>query len=190
MWDPSHKLSPLKSWNRVWVMLQIKVAQIHACWFWGKVIDAWSPWWDKCCLVGLLKKKFCLIGSDGTGTSISWDVCFCGFTHWLFRTLEQPQLSSPIKNWPNTNSNSDRRNKKWTQHAPQLGSKIKNLRREEWVFWVNIIKSEFYFRYRNYWKLFKIVKKESEFWYHHCRNSTKNIREKKKKGERENAEFR
>ena len=53
------------------------------------------------------------------------------------------------------------------------------------VFWVNIAKYELYFSYRNRWKLFRIVRKESEFQYHHCRNSTKSMREKKKKrGER------
>ena len=50
------------------------------------------------------------------------------------------------------------------------------------VFLVNIAKSKLYLRYRNYWKLFKIVRKESEFRYYHCRNSTKSMREKKKKG--------
>ena len=34
----------------------------------------------------------------------------------------------------------------------------------------------------NYWKLFRIVRKESEFQYNYCRNSTKSMREKKKKG--------
>ena len=50
------------------------------------------------------------------------------------------------------------------------------------VFLVNIAKSKLYLRYRNCWKLFKIVRKESEFRYYHCRNSTKSMREKKKKG--------
>ena len=31
------------------------------------------------------------------------------------------------------------------------------------VFWVNIAKSELYLRYRNYSKLFRIMRKESEF---------------------------
>ena len=58
------------------------------------------------------------------------------------------------------------------------------------VFWVNIAKFELYLHYRNCWKLFRIVRKESEFRYHHCPNSTKSMRKKKKKGERENVEFR
>ena len=58
------------------------------------------------------------------------------------------------------------------------------------VFWVNIVKSELYLRYKNCSKLFKIMKKENEFRYHHCRNSTKSMREKEKRGERENVEFR
>ena len=50
------------------------------------------------------------------------------------------------------------------------------------VFSVNIAKSELYLRYRNCWKLFRILRKKSEFWYHHFWNSTKNMREKKKNG--------
>ena len=59
-----------------------------------------------------------------------------------------------------------------------------------WVFWVNIAKSELNLRYRNCWNLFEILRKETEFRYCHCRNSTKSMREKKKKVERENVEFR
>ena len=50
------------------------------------------------------------------------------------------------------------------------------------VFSVNNAKFELYLRYRNCWKLFRILRKKSEFWYHHFRNSTKNMREKKKNG--------
>ena len=59
-----------------------------------------------------------------------------------------------------------------------------------WVFWVNIAKSEVNLRYRYCSKLFGILRREIEFWYYHCRNSTKSMREKKKKMERENVEFR
>ena len=59
-----------------------------------------------------------------------------------------------------------------------------------WVFWVNIAKSELNLRYKNYWNLFGILRRETEFRYYHCRNSTKSMREKKKKVERENVEFR
>ena len=62
----------------------------------------------------------------------------------------------------------------------------------EWdlrVFWVNIAKSEVNLRYRYYSKLFGILRREIEFRYYRCRNSTKSMREKKKKVERENVEF-
>ena len=39
-------------------------------------------------------------------------------------------------------------------------------------------------------KLFGILRREIEFRYYRCRNSTKSMREKKKKVERENVEFR
>ena len=58
------------------------------------------------------------------------------------------------------------------------------------VFWVNIAKSEVNLRYRNCPNLFGILRREIEFRYYRCRNSTKSMREKKKKVERENVEFR
>ena len=58
------------------------------------------------------------------------------------------------------------------------------------VFWVNIAKSEVNLRYRNCSKLFGILRREIEFRYYRYRNSTKSMREKKKKVERENIEFR
>ena len=58
------------------------------------------------------------------------------------------------------------------------------------VFWVNIAKFEVNLRYRNCSNLFGILRREIEFRYYHCRNSTKSMREKKKKVERENVEFR
>ena len=58
------------------------------------------------------------------------------------------------------------------------------------VFWINITKSEVNLRYRYYSKLFGILRREIEFRYYRCRNSTKSMREKKKKVERENVEFR
>ena len=57
------------------------------------------------------------------------------------------------------------------------------------VFWVNIVKSEVNLRYRNCSNLFGILRREIEFQYYRCRNSTKSMREKKKKVERENVEF-
>ena len=63
----------------------------------------------------------------------------------------------------------------------------------EWdlrVFWVNIAKSEVNLRYSYCSKLFGILRREIEFRYYRCRNSTKSMREKKKKVERENVEFR
>ena len=57
------------------------------------------------------------------------------------------------------------------------------------VFWVNIAKYELNLRYRNCWNLFGILRREIEFQYCHCQNSTKSMREKKKKMERENVEF-
>ena len=62
--------------------------------------------------------------------------------------------------------------------------------KKKWVFWVNITKSEVNLRYRNCSNLFGILRREIEFWNYHCRNSTKSMREKKKKVERENVEFR
>ena len=62
----------------------------------------------------------------------------------------------------------------------------------EWdlrVFWVNIAKSEVNLRYRYCSKLFGILRREIEFRYYRCRNSTKSMREKKKKVEIENVEF-
>ena len=58
------------------------------------------------------------------------------------------------------------------------------------LFWVNIAKLEVNLRYRYCSKLFGILRREIEFWYYRCRNSTKSMREKKKKVERENVEFR
>ena len=58
------------------------------------------------------------------------------------------------------------------------------------VFWINIAKSEVNLRYRNCSNLFGILRREIEFRYYRCRNSTKSMREKKKKVERENVEFR
>ena len=58
------------------------------------------------------------------------------------------------------------------------------------VFWVNIAKFEVNLRYRNCSNLFEILRREIEFRYYRCRNSNKSMREKKKKGERENVEFR
>ena len=60
----------------------------------------------------------------------------------------------------------------------------------KWVFWVNITKSEVNLRYRYCSKLFGILRRQIEFRYYRCRNSTKSMREKKKKVERENVEFR
>ena len=57
------------------------------------------------------------------------------------------------------------------------------------VFWVNIAKSEVNLRYRNCSNLFGILRREIEFRYYRCRNSTKSMREKKKMVERENIEF-
>ena len=58
------------------------------------------------------------------------------------------------------------------------------------AFWVNIAKSEVNLRFRNCSNLFGILRREIEFQYYHSRNSTKSMREKKKKVERENVEFR
>ena len=58
------------------------------------------------------------------------------------------------------------------------------------VFWVNIAKSEVNLRYRYCSKLFGILRKKIEFRYYRCQNITKSMREKKKKVERENVEFR
>ena len=58
------------------------------------------------------------------------------------------------------------------------------------VFWVNIAKSEVNLRYRNCSNLFEILRREIEFRYYRCQNSTKSMRGKKKKVERENVEFR
>ena len=67
---------------------------------------------------------------------------------------------------------------------------IKIMTQKALVFWVNIAKSELYLRYRNYSKLFRVMRKESEFRYHQCEIQQKSMREKEKKGERENVEFR
>ena len=56
------------------------------------------------------------------------------------------------------------------------------------VFWVNIVKSEVNLRYRNCSNLFGILRREIEFRYYRCRNSTKSMREKKKKVERDNGD--
>ena len=58
------------------------------------------------------------------------------------------------------------------------------------IFWVNIAKFEVNLHYRNCSNLFGILRRKIEFWYYHCWNSTKSMREKKKKVERENVEFR
>ena len=57
------------------------------------------------------------------------------------------------------------------------------------VFWVNIAKSKVNLHYRNCSNLFGILRREIEFRYYCCQNSTKSMREKKKKVERENVEF-
>ena len=67
---------------------------------------------------------------------------------------------------------------------------VSNLRTEKGVFWVNIAKSEINLHYKNCSNLFGILRREIEFRYYCCRNSTKSMREKKKKVERENVEFR
>ena len=56
-------------------------------------------------------------------------------------------------------------------------------------FWVNIVKFEVNLPYRNRLNLFGILKREIKFRYYCCRNSTKSMREKKKKMERKNVEF-
>ena len=61
---------------------------------------------------------------------------------------------------------------------------------ELWVFWVNIVKFEVNLCYRNCLNLFGILRREIKFRYYRCRNWTKSMREKKKKVERENVEFR
>ena len=58
------------------------------------------------------------------------------------------------------------------------------------VFWLNIAESRVYLRYGHCSKLFRELRKESEFWQRRCQNSNKSIREKEKKWERENFEFR
>ena len=58
------------------------------------------------------------------------------------------------------------------------------------VFWINIAKSEVNLYYRYYSKLFGILRREIKFGYYRCRNLTKSMREKQKKVERENVEFR
>ena len=58
------------------------------------------------------------------------------------------------------------------------------------VFWVNIVKSEVNLHYKNCLNLFEILKREIEFRYYFCQNSTKSMREKKKKVERKNVKFR
>ena len=55
---------------------------------------------------------------------------------------------------------------------------------------VNIVKSEVNLHYRNCSNLFGILRREIEFQYYRCWNSTRSMREKKKKVERENVEFR
>ena len=57
------------------------------------------------------------------------------------------------------------------------------------VFWINIAKSEVNLRYRNCSNLFGISRREIKFRYYCYRNSTKSMREKKKKVERENIEL-
>ena len=57
------------------------------------------------------------------------------------------------------------------------------------IFWVNIAKFEVNLHYRNCSNLFGILRREIEFWYYLCGNSTKSMRDKKKKVERENVEF-
>ena len=52
------------------------------------------------------------------------------------------------------------------------------------VFWLNITKSEIYLRYRHCSKLFRELRKESEFQRRCCRNSTK-VWERKRKSGRE-----
>ena len=58
------------------------------------------------------------------------------------------------------------------------------------VFWINIAKLKVNLHYRYYLKLFGILRREIKFRYYRCQNSTKSMREKKKKVERENVEFR
>ena len=50
------------------------------------------------------------------------------------------------------------------------------------VFWLNIAKSGVYLRYRHCFKLFRELRKESEFWQRCCRNSTKIWERKRKSG--------
>ena len=52
------------------------------------------------------------------------------------------------------------------------------------VFWLNIAKSGVYLRYRHCFKLFRELRKESEFQQRYCRNSTK-VWERKRKSGRE-----
>ena len=52
------------------------------------------------------------------------------------------------------------------------------------VFWLNIAKSGVYLRYRHCYKLFRELRKESEFQQRCCRNSTK-VWERKRKNGRE-----
>ena len=66
----------------------------------------------------------------------------------------------------------------------------KNTTATSGVFWVNIAKSKVNLCYKNCSNLFGILRREIEFWYYRYRNSTKSMREKKKKVERENVEFR
>ena len=77
----------------------------------------------------------------------------------------------------------------------QINSKFNNTQPNDsmftysvWVMWLNIAKFTVYLRYRYCSNLFRGMRRESEFWQHHCRNSTKVWeREKEKKWERENA---
>ena len=52
------------------------------------------------------------------------------------------------------------------------------------VFWLNIAKSGVYLRYRHCFKLFRELRKESEFQQRYCRNSTK-VWERKRTSGRE-----
>ena len=61
-----------------------------------------------------------------------------------------------------------------------------------WVFWPNIAKFGVYLRYRHCSKLFRELRKESEFRQLCCRQLpkfNKSMREKEKRWERENFEF-
>ena len=80
----------------------------------------------------------------------------------------------------------------------QINSEFNNIQPNDsmftysvWVIWLNIAKFKIYLRYRYCSNLFRGMRRESEFWQHHCRNSTKvwERKRKKKMGERECMNF-